>query len=137
MAVLTLDEAERIAGAALRRAAANALAMSVCIVDPHGVPLCLKRMDAAEWATARIAEAKAFTAAAFGGFLPDTAAMFDRMPRSGFWTTAPALFPGSVAYGAGGLRIDRGGVVIGAIGVSGGNGSEDLDVARAGLAALG
>lgn len=93
-------------------------------------------MDGAAWATARIAEAKAFAAAAFGSFAASTQSMHERAASSGFWSTAPGLFPGQVAYGDGGLPLFLGGVAVGAVGISGGTGAQDRACADAAAAAL-
>jgi uncharacterized protein GlcG (DUF336 family) len=108
-------------------------AMSIAVVDEAGIVKGSLRMDGASEATAGIAADKAHTSASLG--LP-THALWD------FIKNDPPLLHGlpghrrMVVFG-GGYPVLEDGKVIGAIGVSGGHYSDDMEVARAALAAIG
>ena len=122
---------------ALQGAAAKAKqlgkAMSLVIADESGSVTACLRMDGASPATLQIAEDKAYTSA---GLHMATHALWDMIKAD------PPLQHGLpaqdriVVFG-GGYPIKADGETIGAIGVSGGHYSDDMEVARAGLAAIG
>ena len=130
--VLTLTAAKRLANAAEQHAAGSARAMSIAIVDPGGKLIHLSRMDGAPLLSIDIAVNKAYTAVGFG--MP-THAWYD------FIKDDPPLSAGAlnidrlIVFG-GGYPIVVDGELIGAIGVSGGHYTDDMEVAEAGLAAL-
>ncbi|MGH6644990.1 MAG: heme-binding protein, partial [Bradyrhizobium sp.] len=76
---------------------------------------------------------KAYTAAAFGAPTADFATMAGSDPA----LLASLLKVENVTLLGGGLPIVSGGVPIGGIGASGGSTEQDIEVATAGLAALG
>jgi uncharacterized protein GlcG (DUF336 family) len=108
-------------------------AMSIAISDAAGLAKAALRMDGASEATLQIAHDKAYTCASLG---MATHALWD------FVKNDPPLLHGLpqqqriIVFGGGYPIIDEG-KVIGAIGVSGGHYSDDMEVARAGLAAIG
>ena len=122
---------------ALQAAAAKARqlghAMSICLTDGGGVPTAALRMDGATDMTRCLAEDKAYTSA---NLKAPTHALWDLIKSD------PPLLHGlpgtrrAIVFG-GGYPIIENGKVIGAIGVSGGHYSDDMEVARAGLAAIG
>jgi uncharacterized protein GlcG (DUF336 family) len=130
-------EARAMVDAALRKAAEIGVPQTVCIVDEGGFPLALERMDGARITGPQIAWNKAFTAA---GHKRSTH-LFTKPPNG------PAL-PGNEAFGiqlsfegrfaafVGGLPVVVNGEVIGGVGMSGGNGEQDVACALAALAAL-
>lgn len=134
---LQLDEARRMAAAALRKAAEINVTETVCIVDDGGHPIVLERMDGARITGAQIAWNKGFTAA---GHRRSTH-LFTTPPHG------PAL-PGNEAFGiqlsfegrfaafVGGYPIVVNGEVVGGIGLSGGNGEQDTACGVAALQAL-
>lgn len=122
---------------ALQGAAAKARqlgqAMSIALVDDSGVLKAALRMDGASDMTRAIAEDKAYTSACLKA---PTHAIWDLVKND-----PPLLhgFPGTrraIVFG-GGYPILEAGQLIGAIGVSGGHYSDDMEVARAGLMAIG
>jgi uncharacterized protein GlcG (DUF336 family) len=131
---LELAEAQAMAAAAVAEAAAIGVAETVCISDEGGFPLVLLRMDGGRVTGPQIAWNKAFTAA---GHRRSTH-LFNTPPNG------PAL-PGNEAFGiqlsfegrfsvfVGGFPIVVDGIVVGGVGLSGGNGEQDT---RCGLAAL-
>jgi glc operon protein GlcG len=120
-------EASRLVDVAIAAAASHGFAMSVAIVDMGGVPVALKRMDGAFPASAEMAFAKARAAAAYkrpSKALQDAA-------TSGF-TPILSLVGGMPLEG--GIPILANGVLVGAIGVSGGDPDQDGAIATTALA---
>ena len=134
---LELAEARTMAHAALAKAAAIGVTETVCVCDEGGYPIALERMDGARITGPQIAWNKAFTAA---GHRRSTH-LFNQPPNG------PAL-PGNEAFGiqwsfdgkfaifVGGFPIVVNGEVVGGIGLSGGNGEQDIACGLAGLQAL-
>ena len=131
MPFLSLDDVRRIAAAAEAEALAHRWAVSIVVVDDGGHLLWLQRLDGAAPISARIAPAKARTAA----LGRRESKVYEEMINAGrtAFLSAPAL-EGMLE---GGLPITVDGHFIGAVGVSGVKSSEDVQVARAGIAALG
>ncbi|WP_024303694.1 heme-binding protein [Pseudogulbenkiania sp. MAI-1] len=126
--ILTLDEVKRIAAAAEAEAAAQGWAVSIAVCDAGGHALWLQRMDGAPLMSAAVAPEKARTCVLSGK--PSKA--FEDMVNNGrFAALAMPVVPLE-----GGEPIVVGGLVIGAVGVSGVKAGEDAQVARAGVAAL-
>ena len=129
--MLTLDDARAIARAAEAEATAHRWAVAIAIVDDGGHLLWLQRLDGAPPISAQIGPAKARTAAVGrreSKVYEDTI----NQGRTAF-LSAPAL-EGMLE---GGVPILVDGQCLGAVGVSGVKSSEDAQVARAGIAALG
>jgi uncharacterized protein GlcG (DUF336 family) len=102
---------------------------SIAIVDSGGHLLMLHRLENAQLASVRLAEAKARTAVEFRR---PTKVLEDAVAGGGIGLRV-------LTFGAcladGGVPIIVGGKIIGAIGVSGAAGHEDAQVATAGAAA--
>jgi uncharacterized protein GlcG (DUF336 family) len=110
---------------------------TICIADDGAHPIALHRMTGARLTGVEIAMAKAFTAAGH----QRATHLFNEPPGG------PAL-PGNEAYGiqhmypgrfaafVGGFPIVHDDQVVGAVGVSGGNGEQDKAVGAAALAAF-
>jgi uncharacterized protein GlcG (DUF336 family) len=128
---LTLDDLRRIAAAAESHALANAWAVTIAIVDDGGHLLWLQRLDGAAPISAQIAPAKARTAAVGRR----ESKVYEDMINQGrtSFLSAPSL-EGMLE---GGVPILVDGQCLGAVGVSGVKSSEDAEIARAGIAALG
>ena len=130
--VLTPETALKAAQAALKKCRDSGFQASVAVVDRMGVVQVLLRDRFAGPHTVDMASAKAFTAASFR---TDTTALAEATqpgrPQSGIRNR-----PGVAAVG-GGLLIEAGGSLLGAIGVSGApGGREDDTCAAAGVAAI-
>jgi len=133
-ASVSTDLAHRIVAAAEAKAAEIGVPMVIAVCDESGVLKAFSRMDGAALLSVQIAQDKAYTAAGFG------------LPSGGwhdFIKDDPPLAAGAVGgidrlvvFG-GGFPISLGGGVVGAVGVSGGHYSQDVEVAQAGLAVLG
>lgn len=128
---LSLGDVRRTAAAAEAEALAYRWAVSIVVVDDGGHLLWLQRLDGAAPISARIAPAKARTAA----LGRRESKVYEEMINAGrtAFLSAPAL-EGMLE---GGLPITVDGHCVGAVGVSGVKSSEDVQVARAGIAALG
>jgi glc operon protein GlcG len=129
--VLTLDDVKKIAAAAEAEAKANNWAVTISIVDDGGNLLWLARLDGAAPISASISPAKARTAA----LGRRETKIYEDMINNGRFSfiTAPNL-EGMLE---GGVPILVNGQCVGAVGVSGVKSSEDAQIARAGIAALG
>jgi len=127
--VITLASAQRMVAAAEAEAARNGWNVTIAVVDPAGELILLHRLDAASAASVDISQAKARTAARFKR---PTKALEDAV--AGGRLVVMAL-PGATPV-EGGLPIELGGKIVGAIGVSGASSAQDAQVAQAGIAAL-
>ena len=130
-AVLEVAEVKAIAAAAEAEALANKWPVSIAIVDDGGHLLWLQRLDGAAPISAQIAPAKAQTAA----LGRRESRIYEEVVNGGRFSFLSA--PGLQGLLEGGVPILKDGHCIGAVGVSGVKSSEDAQVARAGIAALG
>jgi glc operon protein GlcG len=129
----TLDGADlrRIGAAAEAEALKNQWAVTIAICDDGGHLLWLQRLDGAAPVSAHIAPAKARTAA-LGRRESKTYEDMINQGRSSF-LSVPEL--GAMLEGGVPIMVD--GHCLGAVGVSGVKSTEDAQVARCGIAALG
>jgi uncharacterized protein GlcG (DUF336 family) len=130
---LSLDSADAIARAATEHAASMGKRMVVAVVDRAGELLVFRRMDGAPLLSVDIARNKAYTAAAFG---ISTDQWYDFIAEDPPLRVGIVHTPRLVVFG-GGYPIQVDGELVGAIGVSGGHYSEDMEVAQAALSAVG
>lgn len=128
--MLEAADVKAIGAAAEAEALKNSWAVSIAIVDDGGHLLWLQRLDGAPPISAQIAPAKAGTAA-LGRRESKT---YEDMINGGRVSFLSAPLTGMLE---GGVPIVKDGQVIGAVGVSGVKSSEDAQIARAGIAALG
>jgi uncharacterized protein GlcG (DUF336 family) len=130
---VSTELAKAMIDAAERKAAEMGHPFVIAVVDDSGVLKAFSRMDGAALLSVQIAQDKAYTAAGFG------------LSTDGwheFIKNDPPLAMGAasgidrlIVFG-GGFPITIGGQIVGAIGVSGGHYTQDMDVANAGLAVL-
>ena len=128
--VLTLDDVKKIAAAAEAEALKNNWAVTISIVDDGGHLLWLQPLDGAAPVSAWIGPQKAITAA----IGRRESAIYEKMVNEGrvsFLSVAP------VTPLEGGVPIIVEGQYVGAVGVSGVKSAEDVQIAKAGIAALG
>ena len=128
---LTLDEAQQVIARAQAKATDGGIRVTVAVVDEGGLLIALSRMDGAPPLSPQIAEAKAVGAAMLyrdGGGLADLA-----RDRPGFFSVADRLARVPIVPGLGSVLIRREGLVLGAVGVSGGKPEQDLACAEAGV----
>lgn len=126
---LTYEGARRALDAAIAAAEAMGAPQDIAIVDASGHLLAFARMDGARTLSIKTSQAKAITAANFGaatGNLPTHREMKLAMATDGQLTNLE-----------GGLPIIFDGECVGAIGVGSGTPEQDVEVARAGLRAIG
>ncbi|HSD42886.1 MAG TPA: heme-binding protein [Burkholderiales bacterium] len=129
--LLTPETALKAAQAALARCRGAGFQVAVAVVDRMGVSQVMLRDRFAGPHTPDTATAKAWTAVSFRTNTTDLAAATQSGPQSGIRNR-----PGVAALG-GGLMIEAGGNILGAIGVSGAPGGKEDDVcAAAGIAAI-
>ena len=127
---LAIDDVRRMARAAEAEALQNGWPVTIAVVDDGGHLLWLQRLDDAPPISATIAPAKARTAA-LGRRESKT---YEDMINQGRTSFLSAPLDGMLE---GGVPIMIDGHCVGAVGVSGVKASEDAQVARAGIAALG
>ncbi len=131
---LTLAVARRLIAAVEAEARAMAVAMSVAVVDSGDQLVAFARMDGADLVGITLARDKAFSA------------LVNRMSTGDL---PPIVQPGTEFYGyhtlaggrmvifAGGAPLERNGVLVGAVGVSGGSSDQDQRAVDAALRAFG
>jgi len=131
---LTLAAARAIIDAAQGVARDLRVAMSCAVVDSGDQLVAFERMDGADLVGITLARDKAFTA------------LVNRMSTADL---APIVQPGAEFYGyasvaggrtivfAGGLPLERDGVLVGAVGVSGGDAGLDQEAVEAAVRAFG
>ena len=129
--ILEAADVKNIAAAAEAEALKNSWAVSIAIVDDGGHLLHFQRMDGAAPISAQIAPAKAHTAA----MGRRDSKFYEDIINGGrvSFLSAPAL-QGMLE---GGVPIVSEGQCLGAVGVSGVKSTEDAQVAKAAIAALG
>ena len=130
---LTLAAARAAIGAVQAEARSMGVAMSCAVVDSGDQLVAFERMDAADLVGITLALDKAFTA------------LVNRMPTRDL---APIVQPGTEFYGydsaaggrmivfAGGMPLERDGVLVGAVGVSGGDADQDQRAVEAAVRAF-
>lgn len=130
-AVLEFADVKLIATAAEAEALKNNWAVTIAIVDDGGHLLHLQRLDGAPPVSAHIAPAKANTAA----MGRRESKVYEDVINGGraSFLSAPYI----QAMLEGGVPIVKDGQCLGAVGVSGVKSSEDAQIARAGMAAIG
>jgi uncharacterized protein GlcG (DUF336 family) len=131
---VSTELARRIIAAAETKATEIGTPMVIAVCDESGVLKALSRMDGAALLSVQIAQDKAYTAVGFG---------LSTDAWHGFIKDDPPLATGAVGgidrlviFG-GGYPVKRGDQIIGGIGVSGGHYTQDMEVAQAGLSAVG
>ncbi|AYB60387.1 GlcG/HbpS family heme-binding protein [Ralstonia solanacearum] len=127
---LTQEDVNKILDAAEKEARAHQGAVTIAVVDDGGHPLGLRRMDGCATSSAYIAPEKARTAA-LGRRESKVYEDIINNGRTSF-LSAPML-QGMLE---GGVPILVEGVCAGAVGVSGVKSAEDVQIAKAGIAAV-
>lgn len=133
--LLTGEVTEIVVNAALDKARELECAtLTIAVLDVAGHLAAVARLDD-RWFQVESAMAKAFAAIALR---EDTEVTGPKLDSTPFWRTVPSLVAGRGSFGLGGvvLRLGPDAEVVGAIGVIGGSGAQDLSVAKAGAAAL-
>ncbi len=128
---ISLAKARQAMEAAIAEANARHWKLNVAVVDSGGNLVSFARMDGAQLASIAIAEHKARAAATFRR---DTKVFENAIQNNGM--TYVTTLDGVVAS-RGGIPLVQDGKLVGAIGCSGGTGSQDEVACAAGVAALG
>lgn len=130
---LTLAAARAVIDAAQTVARELGVSMTCAVIDSGDQLVAFERMDGADLVGVTLARDKAYSA------------LVNRMPTRDL---APIVGPGTEFYGydsvasgrmivfAGGMPLVRGGVLVGAVGVSGGDAAQDQLAVDAGVAAF-
>ena len=130
---LTLAAARAVIAAVQAVGRGIGVAMSCAVVDSGDQLVAFERMDGADLVGITLARDKAFTA------------LVNRMPTGDL---APIVQPGAEFYGyasvaggrtivfAGGMPLERDGVLVGAVGVSGGDAAQDQQAVDAAVRAF-
>jgi len=133
MSKITLDLAKKIIAGAEEEANKIGVSMVISVVDEGGNLIAIQRMDDAWLASIDIAQNKAWTSVAL------------KMPSANL---ADATVPAAELYGlnttnngrlvvfGGGIPLEIGGKVVGAVGVSGSTVPHDVQVAEAAVKAF-
>jgi uncharacterized protein GlcG (DUF336 family) len=130
---MTLDEARRIIAASEAKAIKIGQPMNIAVADEGGNLVAHVRMDGAWIGSIDISIKKAFTSRAFDIATKDLALHSQSGDQFfGIHTSNQ----GRIMIFAGGIPLKRNGTIVGAIGVSGGSGEQDHEVAEAGVAAF-
>ena len=132
-ASLTLEDARRIIAAGERTADDIGQPMNIAVADAGGNLIAHVRMDGAWMGSIDISIKKAWTSRAFDISTKELSAL--TQPGQDFYGLH-ASNDGKVMIFAGGVPLKRDGAVVGAVGVSGGSGKQDHEVAEAAAKAL-
>jgi len=132
---VALEDARRVISAAESKAQQIGQPMNIAVVDAGGNLVSHVRMDGAWIGSIDISINKAFTSRAFDISTKDLA---EPSQPGGQFYGIHVSNAGRIRIFAGGIPLSsgEGGEVVGAIGVSGGTGEQDQEVAEAGAAAL-
>jgi len=131
--MITLADARRVIDAAERKATEIGQPMNIAVADAGGNLVAHVRMDGAWMGSVDISIKKAWTARAFD---IETKALAKLAQPGEDFFGIHASNDGRVMIFAGGIPLRRGDAVVGAIGVSGGAGKQDHEVAEAGAKAF-
>ena len=129
--VLEFADIKKIAAAAEAEALSNQWAVTIAIVDDGGHLLHLSRLDGAAPLSSHMAPAKANTAA----MGRRETRIYEELINGGRTSFLSAPYVEGLLEGA--VPIMKDGFCLGAVGVSGVKSTEDAQIARAGIAALG
>ena len=126
--MITLAKAQHIIDAGIKEAERIKQPMNIAVVDAGGNLVAHVRMDKAWIGSVDIAINKAFTARAFD---ISTKELGEKSQPGEDFFGIQVADGGRVMTFAGGIPLKQGGEVIGAVGVSGGSGKQDQQVAEA------
>jgi uncharacterized protein GlcG (DUF336 family) len=130
---MTLDAAQKVVDGARAKADEIGVPMNIAVVDDGNNLTAFARMDGAWLGSIDIAQNKAYTARSFDMSTQDLGPLAQpNQPLFGI----NASNQGQLIIFAGGIPLENGGEIAGAIGVSGGSVEQDQEVAEAGVAAF-
>ncbi len=130
---LTLQDAQSVISACIAKADEIGQPMNIAVVDAGNNLLAFARMENAWLGSIDISQGKAFTARAFDMPTKTLEPMTQPdQPLFGINSTNH----GKVVIFAGGIPLEKDGIIVGAVGVSGGDVDQDQAVAEAGVSSL-
>jgi glc operon protein GlcG len=129
-APIALDRAEAAIAAAVAEAKRHDWKMNVAVVDTGGNLVAFQRMDGAQLGSIQVSQHKARASAIYRR---ETKAFENGIQQSGF---NYLLTLDGIIASRGGIPLVEGGKIIGAIGCSGGTGSQDEVVCKVGVATV-
>jgi uncharacterized protein GlcG (DUF336 family) len=129
-APISLQRAQAVAQAAMAEATKRGWQINIAVVDSGANLVTFLRMDGAQLASIEISEHKARTAVKFRR---PTKAFEDAVQKAGF---NYVLTLDDIIASRGGIPLIEGGKIIGAIGCSGGTGSQDEAACAAAAATI-
>ena len=130
---ITQAQADTVIKGALAKAKEQGVPMNIAVVDAGGNLKAFTRMDGAFLGSIDVSIGKARTARLFN--MPTSALGAASQPGKEVYGIE-VTNNGLVIFGGGELLKNKDGVIVGAIGVSGGSVAEDTNVAKAGVAAF-
>jgi uncharacterized protein GlcG (DUF336 family) len=133
MIEMNLETAERVARAAIAKAQAMGVGITVSVVDEAGRLVLTMKGDGTGFLTTETSRAKAVAAANFKRPTIEIVELYSGNP---FWASVPAATRGEALPTGGAVPVYRDGRLIGAIGCGGGSAKEDHEIAAAGAAAV-
>lgn len=133
IASLGLPSANELADRALAAASEAGVKICVAVVDRAGYPLVFKRHPGAPFHSIDIAFDKAYTVVSFG---PATAKWEARLAKGSEMLRHGLMQRERFVGFGGGLPVRYEGVLVGAIGISGGSEVQDVAFAEVALAAV-
>ena len=128
---ITLEQAKKVADTALAESAKRGWQMCIAVVGPTGDLIYFQKMDQCQYSSITISHHKARTSARYRR----PTVVFERLLGKGDFYSYLATLDDVIAS-RGGNPIVVNGKIIGAIGVSGGTGSQDDVIAQAGVKAV-
>ena len=132
MASISLNQANRVLRATLKKAEELNIKVSAAVCDDGGRLVAFQRMDGAFYAGVYGSQGKAVASAGFGRPSGEMAARADQPTPRGINVASG----GHMIMGQGAVPLFRNGNLVGAVGVGGGTSQQDEDCAAAGAAAL-
>jgi uncharacterized protein GlcG (DUF336 family) len=130
--MITLEVAQRVIAAGKAKATAIGQPMNIAVVDAGTNLRAFIRMDGAWLGSIDIAINKAFTAKAFD--ISTQALARNSQPGDQFFGIHVSNHDRVMIF-AGGIPLTLNGAIVGAVGVSGGSGTQDQEVAEAAASA--
>ncbi|KAF5434201.1 hypothetical protein C5S35_14940 [Candidatus Methanophagaceae archaeon] len=130
---LNLEAAKKVVAGAEAKAKAIGVPMNIAVVDVGGNLVAFERMDKAWLGSINIAINKAFTAVAFNMTTEDLGKA--SQPEQSLFGIHASNNGRLIIFG-GGIPLRKGDELVGAIGVSGGAVTADIEVAEAGVKAF-
>ena len=124
---IKLDVAKKVADAAMAEATKRGWPMCITVVNTSGELVFFEKMDECQYASIQISQHKARTAARYRR----PTVVFERLSGKGPFFAYLATLD-DVIMSRGGNPLIVGGKIVGAIGVSGGTGSQDDTISQAG-----